>query len=229
MASTEHAPVQPNSREAVFMLIKEGKGPNGQGVAGTYDNWSKYDEDHNDYNGPSFVVSALSELTNRKDVSILDCGSGTGLIGEKLKSEGFTNISALDASQESLKLAAKKGVYKKLSCVEVGKKKMPFDDNEFDVLVASGCVLPTHISPDALREWVSIVKPGGFILFSIRRVFLELIEGEETYYSKEFVEHLNQVLEELEKTKKAEVIFKRDCPNYLCGWHSYLYGIKVVQ
>lgn len=57
MASTEHAPVQPNSREAVFMLIKEGKGPNGQGVAGTYDNWSKYDEVNYDVVSYLFLIS----------------------------------------------------------------------------------------------------------------------------------------------------------------------------
>lgn len=48
----------------------------------------------------------------------------------QLKALGFTNVSALDISQKSLDFSEKKGIYKKLFCVDVGTDGMPFNDSK---------------------------------------------------------------------------------------------------
>ena len=66
-----------------------------------------------------FQDKALSQI------KIIDAGAGTGLAGEELFKLGYTNIDALDISQEMLNEAKKKNVYKKLICAYSVKSGFP--------------------------------------------------------------------------------------------------------
>ncbi|KAJ8033501.1 Methyltransferase-like protein 27 [Holothuria leucospilota] len=112
------------------------------------------------YSGPNKVVSILNEYRQSKSISILDCGAGTGLVGEQLHASGYRNVIGVDVSQKSLDVAKQKGVYKKLICAEIVPQGMHFSDGEFDVLTCCGCIVPGHISPKCFPEWTRIVKPG---------------------------------------------------------------------
>ena len=50
---------------------------------------------------------------------VLDCGCGTGLAGEQLKSLGFTDMDGIDISANMLRQARAKGVYGDLSQVDL--------------------------------------------------------------------------------------------------------------
>lgn len=220
-------------RQRVVDFIANHKHECAKGLDEAYDQWAtSYDQDHKHYQGPSIISSELIQLITdrdgRKDLSILDCGSGTGLIGEGLNASGFTNITAMDISQESLDIAEEKGVYKKVIRVDPEDRKLPFEDNTFDALVSSGSVVPNHISPTAFYEWVRIVKSGGIIIFSIRRCYLEVTKANEDLYSKSFKDDLSKVLEDLEQTAKLKLIFKKDFPEYLEHWSAVLFGAKVM-
>ncbi|PIK48033.1 hypothetical protein BSL78_15095 [Apostichopus japonicus] len=180
------------------------------------------------YKGPLYVSTILAEVFKSKDISVLDCASGTGLVAEALQAKGFTNITGLDISEEFIKVAEKKGIYKKIVRAFIGTDRMPFDDNEFDAIVCCSGVLPTHISPDAFREWVRILKPGGFFSFSIRRCYLEVMQGEEEFYSKPFADKIDEVLQDLEQNNKVEILPRRECPEYIENSPAYFYVIKVL-
>ncbi|XP_071823768.1 methyltransferase-like protein 27 [Apostichopus japonicus] len=183
-----------------------------------YDSWvPSYDKDlinNHKYIGPSKVSAVFADHCPIKDASILDCGAGTGLVGEKLHALGFTNISGLDISQKSLDVAAQKGLYKKLVCAQVGKENMPFNDDEFDGLVCSGCMVPSHMSPSCFREWVRVVKPGGIIALVMRRAYVELLEGEEEYFYDYYKNEFDTVVEELDEGKRWQ-LSKIYFPGYL--------------
>ncbi|XP_071823766.1 methyltransferase-like protein 27 [Apostichopus japonicus] len=232
MATTCDREVQKsNYLHSVSGLIKQDKDDQSQDIARLYDDWTtSYDEDLEKltYKGPNQVASILAECSDSKDIRVLDCGSGTGLVGEALKDAGFTNLYAVDISQKSLDIAEKKGIYQKLVCDQVGKERMPFIDNEFDALVCIGCLGPAHISPVAFREWVRIVKPGGVTVFSVRHCYLQVTQGEEELHSERFAENFNEILEELRSTKKMEILTKENVPNFMGNSHAFVYAMKVL-
>lgn len=91
--------------------------------------------------------------------------AGTGLIGVELQKLGYTNLHALDISQEMLNEAKKKNVYKKLICAALNDQRVPeIEAGEFDALVCAGTMLTGHIRSSALVEMIRIVKIGKFKL-----------------------------------------------------------------
>ena len=52
----------------------------------------------------------------------------------QLKKEGFTNVDALDASQEMLNIARQKGIYNDLLCAYVEKgRSLPIEDSKYRI------------------------------------------------------------------------------------------------
>ena len=58
------------------------------------------------------LIKYLKDFGYNNDVSILDLGCGTGLVGEQLYKHGYKNIDGLDCCQELLKVAETKSVYR---------------------------------------------------------------------------------------------------------------------
>ena len=97
----------------------------------------------------------------RKDIKILDAGAGTGAIGEMLKARGYTNVDALDISQEMLNLAAPKNLYKKLICAPLKDTHMDeVETAEYDVVLCAGTIVYGQVKPGALEQCARFVKPG---------------------------------------------------------------------
>ena len=96
-----------------------------------------------------------------KDMKILDAGAGSGAIGEMLKARGYTNVDALDISQEMLNLAATKNVYKKLICAPLKDTHMEeMETAKYDVLLCAGVIVYGQVKPGAIEECARFVKPG---------------------------------------------------------------------
>ncbi|KAJ8050870.1 Methyltransferase-like protein 27 [Holothuria leucospilota] len=217
----------------LFTLIRnnQGKRVDKTIIRNLYDKWAPtYDKDSSDLQlgGPSKSGALVRDLYQEKDISILDCGAGTGLVGTQLQRYGFTNIVAQDMSPKILEAAKQKGIYRRVVCAEVGKEEMPFEDNEFDVLVCNGCIIPFHISPNCFPQWIRIVKPGGHIVVVLRRCYVELVEEEKCYYSPSLAESFEANIRNLENCKKWEVISKEVFPGYLVEKEQANEGIALV-
>ena len=70
------------------------------------------------YTGPAIGAAKLNEklkeLGHNNNVSIVDLGCGTGLVGEQLYNLGYKNIDGMDLSENMLKDAEEKGIYRYL-------------------------------------------------------------------------------------------------------------------
>lgn len=99
----------------------------------------------------------------KKTLRVLDLGCGTGLVGEILNEKfKFNNLVGLDASEDMLEKAKEKGIYSKLICSFVASERVVDIENaEFDVVVASGVILPGLVLPNAFDEILRWVKPGN--------------------------------------------------------------------
>ena len=96
-----------------------------------------------------------------KDMKILDAGAGTGGIGEMLKVRGYTNVDALDISQEMLNLAAAKNLYKKLICAPLADTHMKeIETAEYDAVLCAGTIVYGQVKAGAIEQCARFVKPG---------------------------------------------------------------------
>ncbi|XP_070565354.1 methyltransferase-like protein 27 [Ptychodera flava] len=151
-------------------------------VTEIYDKWSdNYDEVVKpSYNGPKLVLDALSEVVTDKHVRILDCACGTGLIGETLRESGFGNIDGVDMSEGQLRIARKKGIYRKTIIAVLGPESIEgVETDSYDVITCSGSFGGGgQLNDGVLQEWTRIVKPGGYIILVVHENYRNLVEGD---------------------------------------------------
>jgi SAM-dependent methyltransferase len=94
----------------------------------------------------------------------LDVGTSTGTNLRLLKELGFDNFVGLDASEDAIAFCASKG----LGQVRLGDAtRMPFDDMEFSLVLATDII--EHVDDDlaALSEIHRVLRPGGSALITV--------------------------------------------------------------
>ncbi len=136
-----------------------------------YDQWAKdYEADldaHADgYVAPKNATEAVARYVP-KTARILDAGAGTGLVGELLARMGYDDIAAIDLSHGMLEEARKKSVYGELRRMVLGEP-LDYADDTFDAVTCVGTLTLGHAPASALDEFVRIVRPGGYIIFTLR-------------------------------------------------------------
>ena len=141
-----------------------------------YRDWAKkydYDNDHvlGTVSQPK-SVSLLSTRLKDKTAKIIDVGCGTGLVGEELKAKDFIYFDGIDISKDMLSIAKSRG-YRNLFLGSLNKQ-LPVLDDAYDAAMCIGVFTHGHVSSDRFNELCRIVKPGGYVCFTINeRVFEE--------------------------------------------------------
>lgn len=139
-------------------------------LAERYDEWAKdYDSDlEKDFGweAPKYVAQVFSRFVP-KESTVLDAGSGTGLVGFFLNELGYINLIAMDMSEGMLKQAQAKNVYQEFHQMVMGEK-LGFDTDCFDAVVSVGVMTVGHAPASSLDELVRVTKSGGHIIFTLR-------------------------------------------------------------
>jgi SAM-dependent methyltransferase len=139
-------------------------------LAERYDQWAKdYDADLNEefgWLGPQRAVDFLIKYIS-KNAAVLDAGAGTGLVGELLARQGYSNLTAMDLSKGMLEEAAKKNAYREFHQMVMGEP-LDYATASFDAVISVGVLTVGHAPASSLDELVRITKPGGYIVFSLR-------------------------------------------------------------
>ncbi|KAF5021061.1 hypothetical protein F66182_6894 [Fusarium sp. NRRL 66182] len=140
-----------------------------------YDEWAKtYNEEitgkGQDYVGPAiaaaYVPQALGVPSIGKDVEILDAGCGTGLVGIFLARLGATKIDGVDISPGMLDEARTTGAYRALEVTDLSRP-LSSEDDSYDVVTCVGTLTQSHVGPEAISEFVRVVKPNGYIVATV--------------------------------------------------------------
>ena len=187
--------------------------------AGIYDRFMKAISLHFEH-----VAEELRERCSGRDLSlvnVLDVGAGTGLLGEEMRNKGFSRMDALDMSKKMLEESKAKDLYTNFFTLPIGEEATPgIAENSYDAAVATGVYVEGHAPMKSLHELVRIVKPGGFIIFSLN--------------DPHFTMNYMQVMGDVMKDGKGELLLMRKMPyklefrNDFKPYYCYLVVFKVL-
>ena len=145
---------------------------NEMGIDG-YDQWARVVNFTEPYEIIKQVHAPQEEecLEMPKDAKILDVGAGTGVVGKNLSREGYTNMDALDASEEFQRNLQSLGVYQEVHGLFMGQGVSEYPNylkNQYDVVTASGVFMPDHMPKDAMDDIHASLKTGGYFVTAMR-------------------------------------------------------------
>jgi len=110
------------------------------------------------------VADAIRELRVPRSAPVLDVGSGTGTNLRMLRELGFTDVSAVDASDDAIRFCDEKG----LGPVRKGDIcDLPCPDGAYDLILATDII--EHVDDDAgaLVELRRVLRPGGIAILTV--------------------------------------------------------------
>lgn len=158
-----------NERQKRVQWIYSSK--DNQELSERYDQWAKdYDSDLDEefgWLGPQRAVDFLVRYVADKNARILDAGAGTGLVGELLAKQGYTNMVAMDISRGMLEEARNKNAYREFHQMVMGEH-LDYETDSFDAIISVGVLTVGHAPPSSFDELIRITKPGGYIVYSLR-------------------------------------------------------------
>ena len=175
-----------NDQQSWDQLMHDSISLKGDNLAQFYDEFSAvYDSKFgtHEWLGPQICGDLLIEygkqIEDYSNMTILDCGCGTGLVGESLYKRGFKNIIGCDISPRSLKVSESKQVYKQLCVSDLENFKLNLDQDitsdemNIDAIISAGVLVYISNKDLLFQQWNDIIKNNGLIIVSHRADMLE--------------------------------------------------------
>ncbi len=118
------------------------------------------------YEGPEHLTVAISDaIGDRRKLSILDLGCGTGLAGERVKDRA-ANLVGIDLSAEMIERADERKIYDRLEVAEVTNWLNQATES-FDLIVACDTFIYFGDLNQVIGPASRLLNPGGVIAFSV--------------------------------------------------------------
>jgi len=113
-----------------------------------------------------FVTALRQKIVPVAKGHILEIGVGSGL-NLPFYAHGVESVSALDPSQELLRMAERRVRETSfgLTFYEKSAEALPFEDKSFDTVLSTWTLCSIPDAAQALREVRRVLKPGGELLF----------------------------------------------------------------
>ncbi len=99
--------------------------------------------------------------------NFLEVGCGNGAVSQYVAKKYLLNVTGVDIDTEQIKLAQENtGDMPNIHFLEVDATNLPFQDNDFDIVLSFGVM--HHISNwlDALGEIRRVLKPKGYFVYA---------------------------------------------------------------
>lgn len=106
----------------------------------------------------------------RKDKKVLEVACNMGTTAIEIAKQFGCEVIGIDLDEEALEKARQNIAENKLEALvkveRANATKLPFDDNSFDIVIneAMLTMLPMEAKEKAIREYLRVLKPNGFLL-----------------------------------------------------------------
>lgn len=119
------------------------------------------------------VIAAIFDKEVPKINTVIDIGTGTGLVGLNLnKLRNSIAIDGVDISPEMLEVAKSKGIYRNLYIRDLTKEVVG-TEAPYDALICIGVFTHGHLGPTTLNNLIPLVKPKGAFVIGINAKYFE--------------------------------------------------------
>ncbi|AIQ17285.1 methyltransferase type 11 [Paenibacillus sp. FSL H7-0357] len=145
--------------------------------------------DKKPYNAYYERPATLSLLPEVEGKSVVDAGCAAGWYSDWLLGKG-ASVTALDFSPKMIEMTRRRvGDRAKLVCADLNEPLDFIGDDSTDLVISS---LALHYLKDwtlVMREFHRILKPGGFLVFSVHHPFMDFtVFQRENYFLTELLE-----------------------------------------
>lgn len=113
------------------------------------------------------LLERVLQLAAEKKIKILDAGCKSGQLWLPLLNHPNIEIWGIDLDDEAIKQAKEKFGPDKAITLNIYNLTQHFAENEFDIVVSTQTLMFLKHLPKALFEINSVLKPGGYFLFTI--------------------------------------------------------------
>lgn len=135
---------------------------NSDGQKEIFSTWPTYEEDINKGRWLAPVKTAAYVMHNfNPDVEVADIACGTGLVGKLLRPAFYDNVDGYDITVEFLEVA--KEFYRDTAYNDICAESLP---KKYDVITASGCFAPGHMSAKPSRNIADSLKEDGVFVMT---------------------------------------------------------------
>ena len=140
-----------------------------------YDEWANDYDQHIWASGNPYIaiaVGMVGRYVGDFASPILDAGCGTGNMAQVLHQMGYQRLDGLDPSGGMLEIARRKGFYNSLHQLALGSE-VDLPKAHYDAIVALGVLTVGHAPPESLDGLLTLLKPGGPLVFSLSELAYE--------------------------------------------------------
>jgi SAM-dependent methyltransferase len=112
------------------------------------------------HTGVDARVPLMAAVADARPRRLLEVGCGWGELAERLGEETGADVVAVDLSPRMVELARARGVDARIADVQA----LPFDDREFDCVVAAWMLYHVPDLDRGLAELARVLRPGGTLV-----------------------------------------------------------------
>ena len=181
---------------------------------------------------PRRLVRAFQKVAGRLegDINVLDFGCGTGRVTDAfLQKMPEAKVTGMEPCEAMMRIY-RKAFGDKCKTIADGYDRydgLPCKNNQYDVVISSGVFDHLEITPRLMREFMRVVKPGGYMAFTFERKVWGK-DNYEDYHNGRYYRHRQEYVRECLEDAGAMVKHQERMVGYIYP-HVARFGICIAQ
>ncbi len=169
-------------------------------------------EELNNFKKDAWLRLLVENAPKKQNIRVLDIGCGPGLFAILMASIG-NKVSAIDISEGMIKHAKQNSddLDLNIEFKQVEGNELPFEDDEFDLIISRNVVWNIENPIEAFKEWRRVLNKEGKIIYFDANWYSYLFDNEqrkEIEYDRSQMKELYGETQHAKQTKSLENIAK---------------------